>query len=272
MREIILNNGVKMPLLGLGVYQTTGDAEMRAAVDAALEAGYRCFDTAQMYKNEHVLGKALDAAGAPRDTLFLTSKVDLDNMGYENTLASFQQSLEKLRTDYLDLFLIHWPGQQQNRLLDTWRAMETLCAQKKVRAIGVCNCQPRHLQWILDACETAPAVNQVERHPLLNERTLIDWCVPRRIALQAWAPLLRGNLDHPEIMRLAHKHGKTPAQVVLRWDIQSGVAVIPKSVRRERIFENAAIFDFDLEPEDMAVLDGMDTGAHTSHDPETFDF
>ncbi len=272
MEYLTLNNGIAMPILGLGIYKMTDYEEMEKAVGYALEAGYRSFDTAQMYGNEAMLGKALQHREIDREDLFLTSKVDLGNMGYEAALKSFEQSLQALRTDYLDLFLVHWPGQQRKRLVDTWKAMESLYQDKKVRAIGVCNCQEKHLNWILESARIIPAVNQVERNPLMNDRALFSWCQSRQIQMEAWRPLLKGNVDLPGITALAKKYKKTPAQIILRWEIQSGYAVIPKSVHKERILENAHIFDFQLEKRDMEQIDRMDTGIHSSHDPNTFDF
>lgn len=272
MFDVSLNNGLQMPVLGLGVYLTKDFSEMQTAVDSALEAGYRSFDTAQMYQNEQLLGAALQNAGIPREELFLTSKLDLGNMEPQKALDSFQESLEKLQTDYLDLFLIHWPGQKKMRLQEVWRVMEDLYKKNRVRAIGVCNCTPRHLEWILENAEIPPAVNQIERHPLLNHQELFSWCAQKEIRLEAWAPLIRGNFDLPALAPMAKKYGKTPAQVILRWDIQSGYIVIPKSVHRTRIFENADIFDFALEKQDMDTIDGMDTGHTTGWDLDTFDF
>lgn len=272
MYNVTLNNGVKMPIFGLGVYKTLDMEEMQHAVDWALKAGYRSFDTAQMYKNEHMLGEALEKSGVAREEIFLTSKVDLGNTGYEKTRASFAESLKKLRTDYLDLFLVHWPGQQKERLQETWKAMEELCAEGKIRAIGVCNCKPRHIGWLTENGGTLPAVNQIERHPLFNQRELVEWCQKQNIYVEAWAPLARGNILLPEIQALAEKYKKTPAQIVLRWDIQSDCIAIPKSVHENRIFENVDIFDFELAEEDMKLLGGLDAGKTTGWDLETFDY
>ena len=271
-KTLKLNNGIEIPVLGLGVYLTTDYNEMFNAVKWAIEAGYRSFDTAQMYGNEDLLGKAIRELKINRNEIFLTSKVNLQNMGYEKTLRSFDETLAKLQTDYLDMFLVHWPGQQKERLIQTYSAMEKLYSEGRIRAIGVCNCEAKHIEWILESCKTVPVINQVERHPLLNEAKLGKWCFEKNIKMEAWAPLMRGNLDLPQIKQLAEKYGKTPAQIILRWDIQSGYIVIPKSVHKERIFENADIFSFELEKEDMAILDSMDTGFRTSYDPETFDF
>ena len=272
LATVKLNNGIDIPILGLGVYNTTSYDEMLNAVKWALEAGYRSFDTAQMYKNEDILGRALEELKVNREDIFITSKVNLGNMGYENTINSFKQSLSKLKTDYLDMFLIHWPGQQKERLVETYKALEDLNKQGKVRAIGVCNCEIKHLEWILDGCEVPPAINQIERHPLLNEKHLEKWCKDKNIKLEAWAPLMRGKLNLAPILSIAEKYKKTPAQVVLRWDIQGGYIVIPKSVHKDRIFENADIFSFELDESDMEILDNMDHGFRTSFDPETFDF
>lgn len=272
MFDVVLNNGVKMPVLGLGVYKTKEAAEMQTAVDSALDAGYRSFDTAQLYGNEDLLGQAVKNNGIARDEIFLTSKVHMSMMGYDRTIRSFDESLGKLRTDYLDLFLIHWPGQKKERLQDTWRALEYLYEERRVRAIGVCNCTPRHLGWILERCVTVPSVNQIERHPLLNRKELYEWCTAYGIQPEAWAPLIRGSFDLPELAGLAAKYGKTPAQIILRWDVQSGYVVIPKSVNRGRIFENADVFDFQLEEADMKLLDGLDTGYTTGWDLDTYDY
>ena len=272
METISISPSVSMPVLGLGVYKTADPHSMSVAVDSALSCGYRSFDTAQMYENERLLGQALAGQGLPRPELFLTTKIAPGHMGYQAALDAARGSLEALQTDYLDLLLIHWPGQQRPRLLETWHALEELRELGLVRAIGVCNAVPRHLQWLLDDGGTPPAVNQVERHPLQIQRELMEWCAPRGIHLEAWAPLIRGNLDLPLLHELSRRYGKTPAQIILRWDIQSGWIVIPKSVHPDRIAENAGLFDFVLTPEDMSRLDALHTGARTSRDPETYDF
>lgn len=268
---IALYNGVRMPLLGLGVYKTISQLEMDLAVSSALESGYRSFDTAQMYKNEPQLGNALAHSGISRESLFLTSKVDNNSQGYYSTLRAFEMSLSRLKTDYLDLFLIHWPGQKKERCLDTWQAMIDLQKRHRVRAIGVCNCLPFHLEW-LEESGTRPAVNQIERNPLNRQDTIATYCREKGIAVEAWAPLIRGNLEHPAIIKIAAKHHKTPAQVVLRWNVQNNIIVIPKSTHKERIAENADIFDFFLTKEEITCLDAMDTGRHTSYNLATFDF
>ncbi len=267
-----LNNGVEMPVLGLGIYLMENLNEMKQAVESALKAGYRSLDTAQMYGNEALLGETLQTCGMARKELFLTSKVDNGNQGYENTLTSFSESLKKLKTDYLDLFLIHWPGQQKARLLDTWRAMEKLYQDGLVRAIGVCNCEPQHLEWILEKAQIIPAINQVEHHPLFQDEALALWCREKGIQMEAWAPLIRGSFDLPGLKEIAEKYNKSPAQIILRWNIQKDYIAIPKSIHPNRILENADLFDFSLEEKDIAVLDQMNQGQRTSFDPRTFDF
>ena len=270
MYDVTLQNGVSMPVLGLGVYKTRTMEEMQHAVDSAVDAGYRSFDTAQMYQNEELLGAALAHASISRNDMFITSKIDLPNMSRDGVAISFAESLKKLQTVYLDLLLVHWPGQQPLRLQEVWAAIEDLYDQKKVRAIGVCNCTEKHLDWIRETCRILPMVNQIERQPLLNQKVLFSYCRRLGIQTEAWSPLLRGNFNIPEIVSLTDKYHKTAAQIILRWDIQSGYVVIPKSVHRERIFENAGIFDFMLAEEDMALIDSLDTGYTTGWDLDTF--
>lgn len=264
------NNGRSLPMLGLGVYKITEQAQMSSAVQCAWDAGYRLFDTAQMYGNEALLGTALSPFHCFREQYFLTSKLDPSNSS--DPAASLHRSLRSLQTDYVDIFMIHWPGQQQKRLLRVWAQLEDLCLQGKIRTLGVCNCTPQHLHWILDNCRIPPAVHQVEHHPLLNETDLYDLCRSRNICLQAWAPLMRGNLDLPVLQELSDRYRKSPAQILLRWNVQQGFSVIPKSVRRDRIFENADIFDFSLSAEDMVLLDSMHTGQRSGKDPFTYDY
>ena len=260
LRTFKLNQGIEMPTLGLGVYKTLDETEMQNAVDWAVEAGYRSFDTAQMYQNEQLLGKALKRNGADRARLFLTSKILMENMAPEKLAPSYEKSLEKLQTAYLDLLLIHWPGQDKLRLQHAWDAMCNLYHDGKVRAIGVCNCVEKHLKWLHEVGDVMPAVNQVERHPLLNDTAVKKACDAYEIRMEAWSPLLRGKFALPKIVEIAARHGKTPAQVVLRWDIQSGYIVIPKSVHKERIFENADLYDFALTDEEIRQIDALSTG------------
>lgn len=265
-----LRDGRSLPMLGLGVYKITGQCLMDHSVSWALEAGYRLFDTAQMYGNEALLGNSLSSCGIDRGSYFLTGKLEPSNS--VDPVTAFKKSLDALKTDYLDLFLIHWPGQQQERLIWVWQQLEELHGQGLIRSLGLSNCTEKHLHWIMDACRIAPAVHQVEHSPLLHETDLYSLCREYDIRLQAWAPLMRGNLDNPAIAEIARRYGKTSAQVILRWNIQHGFSAVPKSVHRERIFENASIFDFRLSRDDMAALDGMHIGKRTGKDPYSYDY
>ncbi|KEO83831.1 aldo/keto reductase [Tumebacillus flagellatus] len=265
-----LNNGVKMPWLGLGVWKVTEEGQVEKAVLSALEAGYRSIDTAAIYGNEEGVGRALRDSGIPRDQIFVTTKVWNSNQGYESTLAAFDESMQKLGLDYLDLYLIHWPV--AGKYKDTWRALEKLYKDGKVRAIGVSNFHVHHLKDLLADAEAVPTVNQVEYHPLLSQEELRAFCREKKIQLEAWSPLMQGNLDHEVITQLAQKYGKSPAQIVLRWDLQNEVVTIPKSVTPARIAENADVFDFELSPDDMAALNGLNEDRRFGPDPDNFDF
>ena len=270
--EMKLRNGVEIPEIGLGVYKMAAGAEMEQAVGCAYRCGYRLFDTAQMYENEDALGEAIEKNGIARDSIFLVSKVDNGNQGYEKTLASFEESLKKLRTDYLDAFLIHWPGQDQERTISTWKAMEELYRAGKVRAIGVCNFEKSQLKRLLEHCEVPPMIDQIEHTPLQHNEELLSFCRAQEISVMAWAPLLRGNFADERIEKLAEKYRRTPAQILLRWNIQQGILPIPKTKSPERLKENISVFDFELEEADMEALNHMNTGFRTSFDPLTFDF
>lgn len=266
-----LHNGVKMPWFGLGVYKTREGQEVIQAVKAAIKAGYRSIDTAAFYKNEEGVGQALKEAEVPREELFITTKVWNTDQGYESTLAAFNESLNKLDLDYIDLYLVHWPV--KGKYKDTWKALETLYKEGKVRAIGVCNFQIHHLEDLLADAEIAPMVNQVECHPRLTQKDLLSYCQEHHIQLEAWSPLGRGRmLDEPTLMELAARYQKTVAQIILRWNLQSGIVTIPKSVREERIIENADIFDFELSKEDMSMIDSMNRNHRNGPDPDHFDF
>ncbi|MCL6593135.1 MAG: aldo/keto reductase [Alicyclobacillus sp.] len=260
-----------MPWLGLGVYKVEEGEEVEFAVRTALEVGYRSIDTAALYRNEAGVGRALRASGVPREQVFITTKVWNSDQGYDATLRAFAVSREKLGIDVVDLYLIHWPV--KGKYLETWRALETLYAEGKVRAIGVSNFQIHHLQDVLAVCKVKPAVNQVECHPYLTQAELRAFCAQQGIRMEAWSPLAKGRvLDDPVVQAIAQKHGKTPAQVVIRWHLQHQVVVIPKSVRAERIRSNADVFDFALTPEDMAALDGLNRNERTGPDPDNFNF
>jgi diketogulonate reductase-like aldo/keto reductase len=266
-----LNNGVKMPQLGYGVWQVP-DEEAAATVGTALDAGYRSIDTAAIYGNEEGTGKALAASGLPREELFVTTKLWNDKQGYDSTLLAFDTSLAKLGLDYVDLYLIHWPVPEGNRYLDTWRAFEKIYADGRAKAIGVSNFPVAQLRQVLDEGTVVPAVNQIELHPNLQQAELRAFHAEHGIATEAWSPLGQGKdlLDDPEVAALAAKHGVTPAQVVLRWHLQLGNVVIPKSVTPSRIRENIDVFGFELDTVDLAALAGLDTGKRLGPDPATF--
>jgi diketogulonate reductase-like aldo/keto reductase len=265
-----LNNGVKMPWFGLGVYKSQEGSEVETAVAAALEAGYRLIDTASLYGNERGVGNAIRASGIRREDVFVTTKVWNSDQGYDETLRAFEASLERLGFDYVDLYLVHWPV--KGKYKDTWRALERIYKEGRARAIGVSNFHIHHLEDLMASAEVVPAVNQVECHPLLSQVELRRFCREHNIAFQAWAPIMKGNLELPVLQELAAKYGKTPAQIVLRWDLQNDILTIPKSVRPERIRENANIFDFELSAEDMAKIDALNENRRFGADPDNFDF
>lgn len=272
MRNRILNNGIEIPTVGLGIFNVKEAEELENAVEFALDAGYRSFDTAQMYENEQLIGQALKKLEVNRKDIFLTTKINFTNMGYYNALDSFEESLKKLQTDYVDMLMIHWPGQEKERLQKSWQALEKIYQDGKARVIGVCNCEIKHLKWIFEICKIKPAINQVERNPRMNDEELKKWCVEHDITMEAWSPLSRGNLNEPEIIAISKKYGKTPAQVVLRWDLQCGYIVIPKSVHKERLEENIDIFNFSLAEDDIYTLSNMNMWKRMSHDPITFNY
>lgn len=265
-----LNNGVKMPWLGLGVWRVEEGDEVISSVRHALEAGYVSIDTAAVYGNEEGVGTAIRESGVDRGELFVTSKVWNADHGYDATLAAYETSLGKLGLDYLDLYLIHWPV--KGKFTETWRAMERLYADDRVRAIGVSNFHVHHLQELLAGAKTVPAVDQVEFHPLLSQVELRRFCKEQGIQLEAWSPLMQGNLDLPLLAELAAKYGKSPAQIVLRWDLQRGVVTIPKSITAHRIRENADVFDFELSAADMAAIDALNANRRFGSDPDNFNF
>ncbi|HJP79235.1 MAG TPA: aldo/keto reductase [Pseudonocardiaceae bacterium] len=260
-----------MPQLGFGVFQVP-DAETTAAVSAALSAGYRSIDTAAAYRNEKGVGIALADSGLPRDELFITTKLWNDEQGYDSTLRAFDRSSAALGLDVVDLYLIHWPAPARDKYLDTWRAFEQLYADGRVRAIGVSNFQPAHLRRLMDTANVVPALNQVELHPFLVQEELRAFDAEHGIATEAWSPLAKGGalLGDPTVTGIAKRLGRTPAQVVLRWHLQLGNVVIPKSVTPSRIAENLDVFGFELTGEDMAALTGLDQGLRTGPDPDTF--
>lgn len=271
---IKLNNGVEMPAMGLGVFQVENDTTAEI-VKNAIELGYRSIDTAAIYGNEAGVGEgiklALASTGLNREDLFITSKVWNAGLNYEETVSAYEESLEKLGLDYLDLYLIHWPG--QNKFAESWTALEDLYQEGKIRAIGVCNFNISHLQDLLKTARVTPVINQVEFHPRLQQRSLRAFCKEHNIQLEAWAPLMQGGLlEDTTIAKIAEKYGKSNSQVILRWDIQNEVITIPKSVRKERMAQNADIFDFSLTDEEMQIINAMNLDKRVGPDPEVFDF
>lgn len=266
-----LNNGVQMPYFGLGVYLSQDGNEVINAVKYALEKGYRHIDTASIYKNEKGVGEGIKQSRVARDEIFVVSKVWNSDQGYETTLKAFDDSLKRLDLDYLDLYLVHWP--KEGLYKDTWRALEKLYREKRVRAIGVSNFLQHHLEDLMSDTEIVPMVNQMEFHPYLVQQDLIDFCHEKGIQYEAWSPMMQGHIfAMEEFKSLAEKYNKTIAQIVLRWDLQKGVVTIPKSVKNNRIVANADIFDFELEAKDMELLDAMDKGKRFGPDPDNFDF
>lgn len=266
-----LYNGVKMPYLGLGVYQSEDGEEVINAIKWALETGYRHIDTASIYQNEEGVGRGIRESGIPREDVFLVSKVWNTDQGYDSTLKAFEMSLEKLDTDYLDLYLIHWPV--RGKYKESWKALEKLYREKRIRAIGVSNFLRHHLEDLLQDATVVPAVNQMEFHPYLVQQGLLNYCKEKGIQYEAWSPLMQGHIiDVEEVKKIADKYDKTAAQVVLRWDLQKGVVTIPKSSKKHRIAENADVFDFVLSENDIAQLDNLDRKKRFGPDPDTFDF
>lgn len=267
---ITLNNGVKMPQLGFGVFKVPEGEEAYNAVKWALEAGYRGIDTAAVYKNEVSVGKAIKDSGIPREELFITTKVWNDNQGYEETLAAFEKSLERLKLDYVDLYLIHWPVKEKYK--ETWKALEKIYADKKSRAIGVSNFHIHHLEDLLETAKIVPAVDQIELHPTLSQEKLSTWLKAHDIAVESWGPLGQGSdLKNPVIVEIGEKYNKSSAQVILKWHLQHGFIAIPKSSHKERIAENLNVFDFSLSDEDMEALDKLNTNDRQGTNPDTYD-
>ncbi|MFE5910470.1 aldo/keto reductase [Streptomyces wedmorensis] len=268
---VTLNNGVEIPQLGFGVFQVPDD-ETAAAVTAALETGYRSIDTAAVYGNETGVGRALAASGLPRDELFVTTKLWNADQGYDATLRAFDASLSKLGLDHVDLYLIHWPTPARDLYRESWRALERLAGEGRVRAAGVSNFQPGHLRRLTEEATLTPAVNQIELHPGLQQAELRAFHAEHGIVTEAWSPLAQGAvLGERAIADLAARHGKSPAQVVLRWHLQLGNVVIPKSVTPARIRENFDVFDFALTDEEMRTVSALDRGMRTGPHPDELD-
>jgi 2,5-diketo-D-gluconate reductase A len=266
-----MNDGRSIPQLGFGVFQIPQD-ETEKAVTTALQEGYRLIDTAQGYQNEEGVGAALAASDLPRDEVFVTTKLTNSEQGYDKTMAAFDASMTKLGLDVLDLFLIHWPLPMFDQYVDTWRAFEKLQADGRVRSIGVSNFEIEHLERLADETDVVPAVNQVELHPQFPQSELRAYHAEHGILTESWGPIGQGKglLENEHIQAVANAKGRTPAQVVLRWHLQLGLVVIPKSVTPSRIAENFALFDFELDDDDMATIAKVDTGERLGSDPKTF--
>jgi diketogulonate reductase-like aldo/keto reductase len=272
---ITLNNGVMMPAFGLGVWQTADGKEVVSAVKAALESGYRLIDTAMIYGNEAGVGQAIRESAVPREEMFLTTKLWNADQGYTSTLEAFSGSLERLGVDYVDLYLIHWPVPSKDKYVETYKAMEEIYRSGRAKAIGVSNFEPEHLDRLLGETEIVPAVNQVELHPRFTQLVLRDYCHNKGIVIESYSPLGStdsGILDEPVLREIGGAYGKTPAQVVLRWHIQLGLVVIPKSVHADRIRENVDIFDFELTDDDLKKIESLNTNTRVGSDPKTATF
>ncbi|MGH3495157.1 MAG: aldo/keto reductase [Sciscionella sp.] len=268
---LTLNNDVLIPQVGFGVFLVPPD-ETSEAVASALELGYRHLDTARLYDNETQVGAAMATSGIPRSELFVTTKLWNADQGYDTTLRAFDASLTRLGLDYLDLYLIHWPVPAEDRYVDTWRAFERLQGDGRVRAIGVSNFHIPHLRRLLDDTSTVPAVNQIELHPWLQQRELRAFTAEHGIATEAWSPLARGgqHLEDPTLQRLALQYDVSPAQIILRWHLDLGNIVMPKSVHRERMAANLDLFSFELTDADRAAIDALDSGRRIGPDPDEF--
>lgn len=270
-----LNNGVNMPWFGLGVFKVEDGPELVHAIKTAIRHGYRSIDTASIYGNEAGVGEGIregmKEAGITREDLFITSKVWNADLGYESTILAYEESLKKLGLEYLDLYLIHWPV--EGKYKEAWRALETIYNEGKVKAIGVSNFQIHHLEELLNVASVIPVINQVEYHPRLTQVELKAFCLKHHIQLEAWSPLMQGELlDHPVLKEIAKTYGKTVAQVILKWDLQNGVVTIPKSTKTHRIIENASLFDFVLSEEDLKRINELNQNKRVGPDPDNFDF
>lgn len=271
-KEKTLNNGVKIPRVGLGVYKATDGAETVSAVKHAIDAGYRLIDTAMFYDNEEGVGQGIRESGINREDIFITTKVWNDDIRGGNTRQAFEKSMEKLKLDYLDMYLLHWPVEGY---VEAWKVLEELYHEKRIRAIGVSNFHQKHLEEIFKVSNVVPVLDQIECHPYLSQKPLRDYLAERDIAAQAWRPLggAGGNIiGDAVIAELAQRYGKSPAQIILRWNLQSDILTIPKSVNKERIEGNIDIFDFELTKEDMEKINHLNRNQRLGEDPDKFDF
>ena len=266
-----LNNGIEMPYIGLGVWQSKDGQEVINAIHYALDVGYRAIDTAAIYNNEAGVGQAIAQSDVPREEIFVTSKVWNDDQRSGDIAKAFDTTMERLGLDYLDLYLIHWPVTGQYK--DTWKVLEEIYASGRVKAIGVSNFLKHHLEDLLAVAEVVPMVNQMEFHPRLVQQELLEFCKSHSIQYEAWSPLMQGKIFELALLQqLAEKYGKSIAQIALRWNLQKGVITIPKSVKQERIAANADLFDFEIAAEDMQAIDGLDQNQRVGPDPDNFNF
>lgn len=268
MKYVTLNNGVEMPQLGFGVWKVENQ-EAVSAVENALRSGYRSIDTAKVYGNEEGVGQAIAKSDVPREELFITTKVWNADHGYEEALQAFDASLERLGLDYVDLYLVHWPTPDYDQYIETYKALEKIYKDGKAKAIGVCNFEIEHLERLLDECDVVPAVNQVECHPYLQQKELRAFCKDKGIHVESYSPLMNGRdvLENEDLKQLAEKKGKTIAQVILRWHLQSDLIVIPKSVTPSRIEENLDVFDFELSEDEIKTIDALDSNTRINSHP-----
>ncbi|WP_040214793.1 aldo/keto reductase [Clostridium polynesiense] len=268
----ILNNGVKMPWIGYGVFKTKEGEEVISSVKTALETGYRSIDTAKAYGNEEGVGAAIRESSVPREDIFLATKVWNSDQGYESTLKAFEDSLKRLDTDYVDLYLVHWPV--EGKFIETYKALEDIYKEGMVKAIGVCNFNIHHLEELLKECTIPPMINQVELHPLHSQPQLREFCRANDIQIESWGPLMQGGkiLDNELVGRIASEYGKTPAQVILRWHYENNLIAIPKSITPSRIKENFDIFNFHLSEEHKKIIDDMNMNLRVGPDPDNFNF
>ncbi len=266
-----LHNGIEMPRLGLGVFQSKDGSEVINAIKYAWDVGYRLVDTASFYDNEKGVGQAIKELGINRQEIFVTSKIWNSDQGYDSTIEACNKSLSLLGSDYIDLYLVHWPV--KGKYLETWKAMEELYQDGKLKAIGVSNFLQHQLEDLLKIANVVPMVNQIEYHPYLTQPALIDFCNSNNIKVQSWAPLMRGKIfEINEIVEMANRYDVSPAQLVIRWNLQNNVMVIPKSVHQDRIVGNASVFHFNISDEDMKLLNDLDRGGRIGPDPDDFDF
>ncbi|VXC28795.1 promiscuous aldo/keto reductase [Bacillus sp. 349Y] len=274
-KSITLNNGVHMPEIGYGVFRVEEGKDLEKAVETAIRIGYRSIDTAAIYQNEKSVGKgvqnAIDAGLVTREELFITSKVWNDGLSYDETIQAYNDTLERLGLEYLDLYLIHWPG--QNKYMEPWKALEALYKEGRIKSIGVSNFQVSHLEHLLETAEVKPVINQIEFHPKLVQEDVRAFCEKHDIQVEAWSPLMNAELlNHETVNEIAESLGKSAAQVILRWDLQHGVVTIPKSMTESRIKENIDIYDFELTEEQVKTLDALDEHKRIGPDPDQFDF